>query len=317
MRFLPVRERSASVLASLPDLLCARARATNEPWLSASVLSDRAVLLGASQRAGRVLDLEACARDGVAVVRRATAGTAIHAEPGTLAFTLAMPRVDTLVADATLRTLINRNVRGFLTGITRTGALAQYFGREWIAVQHRPAALLGTHHATDGVVAMDVYVANEATLALPAHLASPLERATDRWRGKSPIALREILARGKSAGQLAQRIAEGFADRVGHALESESEEPDVTPAGRVTEPDDPVPPGLRAGPPVACSIGHVEAAWSPDALWLGGDALAPRHVLDAIADFVRASDAAPDVADGAIEGATVEDLVRAARAARE
>ncbi len=302
------------MLASLPDVLCARARETNEPWLAASVARDGAVLLGASQRAGRVVDLDACARDEIAIMHRATSGTAVFVTPGTLAFTLAMPRVNALAADATLRTLINRNVRGFLTGLTRVGALAQYFGREWIAVQHRPAALLGTHHTPDDAVAMDVFVANESTLALPVHLASALERTIDRWRGKTPLALREILARGVSAEQLALRIAEGFAQRFDQRLENERNEPDVTPLAHVNHADDPIPRGLRLGPPVACAIGYLEAARSSDALWLGGDAFAPRHVLDALADHIRTHDAVPDLADGAIEGARAEDYLTAARA---
>ena len=64
------------------------------------------------------------------VVRRRTTGTAAWIGRRALWCSLALPAVDALYDDATLPTLLNRNVRPWLRGFTRSGIPAAYFGRE-------------------------------------------------------------------------------------------------------------------------------------------------------------------------------------------
>ncbi|GAA4082204.1 lipoate--protein ligase family protein [Actinomadura miaoliensis] len=94
------------------------------------------IVVGRFQNLGRAVDLAACARDGVSVVRRATGGGALYTEPGCLLFTLvrrlpsadgpaarpgARPDLDALVATAVKRLgLPARALRG---GAVRTARL--------------------------------------------------------------------------------------------------------------------------------------------------------------------------------------------------
>jgi lipoate---protein ligase len=50
------------------------------------------VIVGRSQNIARVVDMAACARDGIQVVRRATGGVAIYTDPGSLNVTLVCSR---------------------------------------------------------------------------------------------------------------------------------------------------------------------------------------------------------------------------------
>lgn len=310
--FVPVEARSLPQALALGRSMLARAPGDNPPWITASLVEGPAVVLGAHQRAGRVVNLAACVQSGVSVHRRATAGTAAWIGGQALVWTLYLPHVAALARDATANTVLNRNVRGFLQGFTRAGAIAHYFGREWIAISHRPGALLGFEQNTHGAVLLEVIAGYDTAIALPPTIASERERNTDRWRGKTPIALREVTDR--SPEEIARRVIEGNAARWQVELEVGELPPSIEPAREVRDPDDPVPHGLHVGPPVSCAIGWIDAATDHDEshhrrVWLGGDVLAPRSLLDAIAQgIVSGRSSLPDTP---LLGARMEDLVRA------
>ncbi|WP_437510772.1 lipoyl protein ligase domain-containing protein [Sorangium sp. So ce1099] len=312
MRCLPPAHRPLADALALGPALLARARsAPAAPWLAASLVDGPAVVLGAAQRAGRVVDLSACAARGAPVFRRSTTGTAAFLGGRGVVWTLALPHVAALAPDATARTLLNRNVRGFLRGFTRAGAPAHYFGREWISLQRRPAALLGVDAAEDGAVLIEVLAGHDAPLAIPAELAAPEERAVDRWLGKAPAALSEVLPARSSPEALARAVVEEIALHAGLPLSDGGGAPELA-AERlqpITAPDDPAPPG--AGPAVLARvpIGWIEAAalgGAPARAWLGGDVLTARWLLDALG---RGADPASlDTGAAPLEGAGLSDL---------
>jgi hypothetical protein len=269
------------------------------PRLSVALTRGEAVVLGSRQRAGRVVDLTACARVGFPVLRRATTGTAATLRGNGLVWTLALPRVDALLPDATLRTLLNRNVRLLLSGLTRTGATAGYFGREWVAVRHCPAAVLGYDITDDGRALVEAIIGWSNDLALPKEMAAPEELVLDRWRMKQPVALGRCVGEGWSPLRVAETLVAAAAERAGVTRE---EEPLATVTAReaVRDGNDPVPAGMRVGPLVSVPIGYVEAAQGEGGRWYGGDALASNAWLDARGRG--------DPNDGPLEGAQWEDF---------
>jgi hypothetical protein len=319
VRSLETRARSLEEALALGPALLRKSQQDGAVWAAASVATGHAVVLGAAQRAGRVVDLEACSREGARVVRRISAGTAAYVNGRALVWTLALPSVASLMPDATARTLLNRNVRPFLRGLKGGGLAAQYFGREWIAVRHAPAALLGFDVARDGAVLLEVIAGFDAPIAIPGALAAPLERAIDRWRGKAPVALADLAATPRAPEDLARLALEAIAAQAGADFEETSIDllDSSQPVVMVSNPLDPVPPDFTLSAPERVPIGWIEAAAGPSACaWVGGDVLAPAWVFDAIARSEASGEPpSPDLEDAPIEGATLGDLRAAVRRA--
>jgi hypothetical protein len=286
---------------ALGPALVERAATDRVAIVSASVVSGPALVLGAMQRAGRVVRLEVCREAGVTVLRRATTGTAAYVGGSAILWTLALPHVASLAPDATPRTLLNRNVRGFLKGLAQVGALAHYFGREWIAVQRRPAAILGFDVTRDGAVLLEVLAGVDGSLAVPESLATDDERAVDRFRGAEPIPLGEVVR--TDPHDVARSVMDAVASRDLSKAEA------FTFAGHeraapVTRVDDPMPEGFTPRQGLRVPIGWIDTGYDEASrrVWVGGDVLAPVHVFAAIADGQE-----PE-GDGPIEGATLDDL---------
>lgn len=306
---LPARELPPAEALALGPALLERAEREQTAYLAASVIGGPAVLLGAGQRAGRVVRMDACAARGVAVLRRATAGTTAYVGGRAVVWTLALPHVASLIPDATPRTILNRNVRPFLDGLRRAGAVAHYFGREWISVRHRPAALLGFEASPRGAVLIEVVAGVDAPVAVPEEIAADDEKAVDRWMGKVPLALGEVV-RGEPA-EIASAVMAAVAQRAPGPVE---EVPPVEVSARpaVSCDDDPMPEGFVAGVGSRVPVGWIDVGVDPATgrVWLGGDVLVPGHVREAIA----AGDG--DLADVPVEGAKLHDLREAALRAR-
>jgi lipoyl protein ligase-like protein len=303
----PAPRPVAEALALAPALL--ELVKGGDAAITASLLEGPAVVLGALQRAGRIVDLAACATAGTVVYRRCTTGTAVYIGSRAVLWTLALPHVAALQADATLRTLLNRNVRGFLRGLSRGGAPAQYFGREWIAIHHRPAALLGFEVLADGRIVIEVFAGLDATIALPGELCAEEEREVDRWRGKEPMAIE-----AGDAMALVLRVIEAVAAR-GEERRDRREVPGgLVISGPIGDPRSPVPDGLVVAAPIRAPVGWIDAAVDRSGLWIGGDALvASFAVAELAAALLAGAENVPG--DAPIEGATWDDLARAGRAA--
>ncbi|MFT3775539.1 MAG: hypothetical protein QM820_60095 [Minicystis sp.] len=306
MKLVAATERPLAEALGLGPALLAQAEAEGTPWLTASVVRGPAVLLGAAQRAGRVVRLDACAAAGTTVLRRATAGTAIYVGERAIVWTLALPDVAALAPDATMRTLLNRNVRGFLKGLSRAGAIAHYFGREWISVRQRPAAVMGFEATRGGAVLLEVIAGIDAPVAVPEAIAAEEERQVDRWRGKAPAALGELIEEAPLA--LADTVMRAIAQRAATPIEEGSAVPAVN-VEAVTRDDDPLPARFTPGPTRRVPIGWIDTGVdrATGDVWLGGDVLAPRWALDAIAA------GATDITAAPVDGADVKDSARRSR----
>jgi hypothetical protein len=310
MRILEPSPRTVPEALALAAALLERA-SSGEAQITASLLEGPAVVLGALQRAGRVIDVAACATAGTPVLRRATTGTAAYIGRRAIVWTLALPHVAALHPDATPRTLLNRNVRGFLQGLSRGGAPARYFGREWIAIDHRPAALLGFEALPDGRILIEVFAGLDASIALPASLCADEERAVDRWRGKEPMALAP-----RDPAMIALQVIEAVAARAGANLDGAEPPAPLVVAPPITDPRDPVPPGLALTERKRAPIGWIDAAAdvATGRLWLGGDLLVASFAVRELALAVARGEAFT-ASEAPIDGASWSDLDAAARAA--
>ena len=299
----------AEALGLAPGML-ARSEATGEAYLTASVVRGPAVILGAGQRAGRVLQLDTCAAASTPVYRRTTSGTAAYLGAQAILWTLALPRVDCIFPDASMRTLLNRNVRPFLRGLRRAaGAPAHYFGRDWISMAHRPVALLGFEVSPRGAVLIEVIAGVDAPLAIPAALATAEEHAVDRWLGKAPAALADLMK--ADAPTVARTVMEAV---VAASASPIADAPPSPPRALVPVRDaaSPSTSSLVPGPGLRVPIGWLDTGIDPATgdVWLGGDALVPAYVYRGVA---LGEELAAEVA---VEGASLADLHDAVRRVR-
>lgn len=304
-------ERTTGEALRVGPALVDVARRELVPAFAASLIEGPAVLLGLHQRAERVLDGAACRAGGVAIFRRATSGTAAFVGRRALVFSLALPGVAALFPDASPRTLLNRNVRPLLRGLSAAGALAHYFGREVVSVRKRPAVLLGFDVGEDGAVLVEAIAGLEEPFALPAGLASEDERAIDRFAGRAPLALAEVLSAGTTPERVARFVADAFAARASSAVTAVSSLADpLSPGALSTDSVDLLPAGAVLLDPVRIPIGWLERAIVPGAgLWLGGDVLAPRFALDRLAAVAGAGDHTDDLDALPIDGVSVREIL--------
>ncbi len=156
-----------------------------------------AVLLGAHQRATAGA-LAAPAR----CHRRGSGGAAVRVGPGTLWVSLALARVGALVPCAP-DTILNRHVRPLLRALSRSGALAHYFGRDWVSVAHRPAAAIGfAHDRASGRLHVEAFIAVTTPFAVA-------ERAS--FLGKSPGTLAQLTGKDVDMERLTRAVVEAYA----------------------------------------------------------------------------------------------------------
>lgn len=237
-----------------------------ELWVA--VASDEARLVGAFQRAANVT------RDAP-LFRRGSGGPEVRVGPGTLHVALSLVSPDALEPCDPAR-IVNRAVRPLLKALTKTAALAHFFGRDWVSVARRPAAWVGfAHDATTQRTLFEAFVALRTCFAAPGR-ASLL--------GKAPATLEELAGKPLDPGAIAEAIIAAYLSKHG------AEEVPIASGG--------APPAapLDLEPPWAATteeaVGTLGAG--PDAhgvFRIGGDLLVSRDVLARLEERVAS---APD-----------------------
>jgi hypothetical protein len=273
-----------------------------ELWTA--VASDDALLIGAFQR-GESMPPE------LRLARRGSGGPEVRVGPGTVHVALALAHPGAMTACDEKR-IVNRSVRPLLRALTKTGALAHFFGRDWVSVRHRPAAWVGfAHDTTSRRTLFEAFIA----VRTPFHIA---QRSS--FLGKPAGTLEEITGMPIDPARLAETIVDAYAGASGFG------------ARELALPDSPSDAeDLRADPPWRATreeaIGTIGAG--PDGrgvFRVGGDLLVSRNALRRLeAEAARATDddvarvvdeilAAPGVAlDGVRSLTSVRDVVLAAR----
>jgi hypothetical protein len=278
---------------SLAEALSLGARAlrfsetAGEPALASAAVSADALVLGKLQRQD-TLQARSPARFDVALVHRSTTGTEAQISGALLYHALALPRVDALFADASPRTLLNRNLRPLLRGYAAAGVPLRYFGTEVLALLGQPVALVGYDQTSHGAVLIEVLVGLEA----PCVVRPALKR-------EPPAALYSALRSEPPPFELLERAVRGLVERLG--VQSFDLAPSLPPAAAV------VRPAARTAPvSVDVPLGVVEATAPPE-LELGGDLLVSSAALAEVEARARAALGAGQPCSEAL----VEPLLRA------
>jgi hypothetical protein len=239
--------------------------------LSVVELTTGATILGAFQR-------PCDAPRDLPQLARGSGGPWVRAVPGTI-HVLLLLRDPAALVPCDPRRILNRYVRPLLRGLTKAGALAHYFGREWVSAEHRPVAQVGFAHDTRSRrTAFEAFVATAEPL-MPGGRPSLM--------GKEPLALPHV-----DRQKLALRITEAYA-----AIAGETTAVALTSARRAGP--------AREEPPWAHvaeeAIGQVAAGTdAAGVLRLGGDLLASGDAVERVAARVAALDARTPEAVGRV-----------------
>lgn len=281
-----VRARAASVheAASLAGHLLSLAQERGSVCAAALTTRGPAVLLGHRQRASAVLDEEACRASETTVLRRDTTGAHVFIGPGGAAvFALALPSIDALVDDARPATVLNRNVRGWLSALTRSSAIAHYFGRDWLSIGKRPCGSIGLRRARSGAVVIELWLGSTESTALPRALASDRERSTDRWLAKSPASYFECAGRDALDLSWCDDVQRRTLAR--YAVEPTIEPDSVLPSHERASDAVELGGAWRWVEPTSCAIGWIDAAiTSENTVWIGGDPLVSDGAIAALSE---------------------------------
>jgi hypothetical protein len=245
------------------------------------------------------------------VHRRGSGGPTVAVGPGTLYVSLALAHPSALTAcDA--RRLVNRYVRPLLRALTKSGAQAHYFGRDWMSVMHRPAAWIGfAHDAGSGRALVEAFIAVSTPFAFGT-------RPRASFLGKEPGTLEGIMGRTFDLDAVASAVVDAYAGAYSR---------DVVEVLRGEAPSDDDDP--RADPSWTATLEEAigEIGAGPDrtgSMRVGGDLLVSRDALAALNASLSVGDigslvdrvfTAPGVAlDGVQSLTSVRDVVLRARA---
>ena len=164
-----------------------------ELWVA--IASTGALLLGAFQRDAGLPDVE------LPLLRRGSGGPEVRIGPGTVHVALALSHPGALVPCDEKR-IVNRSVRPLLRGLTKTGSLAHFFGRDWISVGNRPVGWVGfAHDSTSRRTVFEAFIAVQTPFALD-------QRPS--FLGKSPATLDTLAGGIVSARRIADAIVESY-----------------------------------------------------------------------------------------------------------
>lgn len=284
-------EAPASRVATLSRGALDRSLAHDGELLLATV-SDEAVVLGALQRPSEL----GAADDGTrTLLRRGSCGAEVLVGAGSLWMQLALGRSDALVRCEPGR-LLNRYVRPLLRALTKVGALAHYFDRDWISAGRRPVAMIAfAHDVGSGRALVEAVVAVRTPFAL---------RARGSYLGKDPATLADVGAQVDVA-RLGDAIAAAYAAAYGRQIV----EMPVLKAGAAPFADPFADP--RADPAWTATreeaIGIVAAGRDRDGVMrVGGELMVSRDAVQRLESRLAETEAGSDpAAIGALVDATL------------
>jgi hypothetical protein len=255
--------------------------------------SDEALVLGALQRARELGDADDRAQT---LLLRGSCGAEVLVGPGSLWMQLALTRPDALVRCEPSR-LLNRYVRPLLRALTKVGALAHYFDRDWISTGKRPVAMVAlAHDAATGRALVEAIVAVRTPFAI---------RARPSYLGKAPATLADVGA-AVEISRLGDAIAEAYGSAYGRSIvEMPLEMPEMTAEQPQGSGDD-----LRAEPRWAATrdeaIGVVGAGRDvAGRMRVGGELMASRDAVARLEERLAAAGGADPAEIGALVQASL------------
>ena len=174
--------------------------------LYAATLTGDALCLGRYQNERQVLGEQEASRPWL---RRSSGGAAIRAGTGIAYVALALHERSSLLQCPPGR-LLNRNVRGVLTGMRGAGLSVNYFGRDFLSLGAEPVSYVAWDLREPGQALLEFFLACSSAWFVPeAEQAYPI-RKEPALRGRAPTTIAQVRPE-LDASALFRAIADGHA----------------------------------------------------------------------------------------------------------
>jgi hypothetical protein len=178
--------------------------------LYAAALTGDAYCLGRYQHEGQVLGEQGS--DGQATkpwFRRTTGGATVRAGTGVVYVALAMYDRSSLLRCPPGR-LLNRNVRGVLTGLRHAGLPINYFGRDFLSHGAEPVIYVAWDLRESGQLVLELFIACTQAWFVPASEQAYPARSEPALRGRTPTTIAAVQPK-LDPSALVHAIADGHA----------------------------------------------------------------------------------------------------------
>lgn len=174
--------------------------------LYAATLTGDALCLGRYQHEAQVLGDASGTKNWW---RRSTGGAALRAGEGVTYVALALHDRSSLLQCPAGR-LLNRNVRGVLTGLRHAGLQINYFGRDFLSHGNEPVSYVAWDLRETGQLLLELFVAHSQAWFVPASELAYPDRNEPALRGRTPTTIERVQPK-LAPEALFRAIADGHA----------------------------------------------------------------------------------------------------------
>ncbi|MBI2060047.1 MAG: hypothetical protein HYT87_09780 [Nitrospirae bacterium] len=188
------------------------------PWMVCSAFRSEFVAAGAYQRHDSALNLDACARMKTPIMTRWTGGISTRWGPGVLHMALFLPNASAWT-ETPMDRIINRYVRGILSGLGSMGLEAAYNGKEFLWANGKHIGYLSFEVAPGGAVLFECLLAMTGPWVLPKEFLAYPAGESYLSGGFPSACLKEFDLEALAPDVLARKLAEGFERRFGVSFE--------------------------------------------------------------------------------------------------
>lgn len=173
------------------------------------------ISLGQFQLAPKALHLGNCQEEGLSIYHRLTGGAAAFYGKGIVSLTLILSTPSAFSDPIPLVKVINRYIRGILSGLERFGLNAMYYGGDFLAVNKKRAAYLTMNIDPQGIVLFQIVLGMSQNYTIPKNFLNYPARAQERRPPPEPTNLQQELGRCLTIQELNDSLLKGYEKRFG------------------------------------------------------------------------------------------------------
>ena len=190
--------------------------------LCVSSLTGEGLSLGRFQVPQVAVRLEECQRRGLTLTRRLTGGATAFYGEGIVILSLILSSPSAFSDSIPPVKVINRYVRGLLSGLISLGLNAMYYGGDFLAVNRKRCGYLTLDVDTQGVVLYQTILALDREYLVPDGLSNYPPLTSQGRPDPVPTTLAKELGRPLSREELIRAVAGGYTKRFGVEWEFKS-----------------------------------------------------------------------------------------------